>query len=49
MSFIVDNLYSYLQVDILEALWRNLEKGLKTSSDFEEVCKMHDTYLQEIL
>lgn len=28
MQFLVDNLYSYLQVDVLEALWQNLQKGL---------------------
>jgi hypothetical protein len=49
MQFLVDNIYSYLQVDVLEALWVNLQKGMKESSDFEEVCKMHDIYLQEVV
>jgi len=49
MSFLVDNIYSYLQLDVLEALWQQLTAGLQNSSDFEEVCKMHDTYLQKII
>jgi hypothetical protein len=49
MQFLIDNIYSYLQVDVLEALWQQLEGGLKGSSDFEEVCKMHDSYLQQIV
>lgn len=42
MSFLVDNIYSYLQVDVLEALHSQLQDGLKNSSDFEEVCRLHD-------
>ena len=34
---------------MLEALWQNLNEGLKKSSDFEEVCKMHDKYLQNVI
>ena len=49
MSFLVDNIYSYLQLDVLEALWQQLTSGLQNSSDFEEVCKMHDTYLQTVI
>lgn len=46
MQFLVDNIYSYLQVDVLEAVWIQLEKGLQDCSDFEEVCNMHEKYLQ---
>ena len=46
MSFLVDNIYSYLQVDVLEALRGQLMQGLEKSSDFEEVCKLHDNFLQ---
>jgi hypothetical protein len=49
MSFLVDNIYSYLQLDVLEALWQQLSADLQKSSDFEEVAKMHDNYLQKIL
>jgi len=45
MSFLVDNIYSYLQVDVLEALHSQLREGLKTSNDFEEVCRMHDQHI----
>lgn len=46
MSFLVDNIYSYLQVDVLEALHVQLQEGLKKSSDFEEVCRLHDQHVQ---
>ena len=45
MSFLVDNIYSYLQVDVLEALHGQLVEGLKKSSDFEEVCRLHDQHV----
>jgi len=48
MSFLVDNIYTYLQVDVLETQWQELKKGLAKSSDFEEVCKLHDKYLSII-
>jgi len=49
MSFLVDNIYSYLQVDVLEALHNQLIEGLKSSSDFEEICKMHDNHIQQLI
>lgn len=42
MSFLVDNIYGYLQVDVLESLNQQLREGLAQSSDFEEVCRLHD-------
>ena len=49
MSFLVDNIYSYLQVDVLEALHSQLQEGLKNSSDFEEVCRLHDQHIQQLI
>ena len=34
---------------MLEALWQQLSAELQKSSDFEEVAKLHDNYLQKIL
>lgn len=48
MSFLIDNLYSYLQVDVLESQWSKLEKGISASEDFEEVRLLHDKYLKSI-
>ena len=49
MSFLVDNIYSYLQVDVLESLHAQLTEGLKESSDFEEVCRLHDQHVQLLI
>ena len=49
MSFLVDNIYSYLQTDVLEACQNQLMEGLKNSTDFEEVCNMHDTHIQQLI
>eukprot|EP00347_Sterkiella_histriomuscorum_P015647 403356230 len=48
MSFLVDNLFSYLQVDVLESQWTKLEKGINITQDFEEVRLLHDKYLLSI-
>lgn len=37
MSFLIDNIYSYLQVDVLQGKWQTLKTSIKTSRDFEEV------------
>mmetsp|Transcript_26903 Transcript_26903/g.19355 ORF Transcript_26903/g.19355 Transcript_26903/m.19355 type:complete len:92 (+) Transcript_26903:298-573(+) len=49
MSFLIDNLYSYLQVDVLESQWTKFQDKLAKSRDFEEVRLMHDQYLVSIL
>jgi hypothetical protein len=49
MSFLIDNLYSYLQVDVLESQWSKLSESLQASRDFEEVRIMHDKYLDSII
>jgi gamma-tubulin complex component 4 len=48
MSFLIDNLYSYLQVDVLESQWSKLYDSVKASRDFEEVRILHDKYLASI-
>ena len=45
MSFLVDNIYSYLQVDVLEGQWLKLKKGIIGSRDFEQVRSLHELYL----
>ena len=42
MSFLIDNIYSYLQVDVLESQWIKLNDGVQASRDFEEVRMLHD-------
>ena len=44
MSFLIDNIYQYLQVDVLESQWIKLNVGVKASRDFEEVRMLHDQY-----
>lgn len=48
MSFLIDNIYSYLQVDVLEGKWQTLKAQIKKSRDFEEVRMLHDAYLDSI-
>lgn len=48
MSFLVDNIYAYLQVDVLESQWNKLEQSISISQDFEEVRLLHDRYLANI-
>ena len=49
MSFVIDNLYQYLQVDVLESQWQKLVDGVQASRDFEEVHILHDKYLESII
>ena len=49
MSFLIDNLYQYLQVDVLESQWKKLTMGIQASRDFEEVRMLHDKYLDSII
>lgn len=49
MSFLIDNLYNYLQVDVLESQWSKLHESVKASRDFEEVRILHDKYLASIV
>ena len=49
MSFLIDNLYQYLQVDVLESQYLKLSEGVQASRDFEEVRILHDRYLDSIM
>mmetsp|Transcript_21404 Transcript_21404/g.28719 ORF Transcript_21404/g.28719 Transcript_21404/m.28719 type:complete len:107 (+) Transcript_21404:2120-2440(+) len=49
MSFVIDNLYQYLQVDVLESQWQKLVDGVQASRDFEEVHILHDKYLESVI
>ena len=49
MSFLIDNIYHYLQVDVLESQWIKLNDGIKASRDFEECRMLHDQYQDSIL
>eukprot|EP00697_Spironema_sp_BW2_P001933 gnl/Spiro4/12596_TR6663_c0_g1_i1.p1 gnl/Spiro4/12596_TR6663_c0_g1~~gnl/Spiro4/12596_TR6663_c0_g1_i1.p1 ORF type:complete len:769 (-),score=221.58 gnl/Spiro4/12596_TR6663_c0_g1_i1:104-2410(-) len=48
MSFLIDNLQYYLQVDVLETQFSILLQKLSTATDFETVSKAHDNYLAVI-
>ena len=48
MSFLIDNLYQYLQVDVLESQWLKLSESVQESRDFEEVRILHDKYLDSL-
>jgi gamma-tubulin complex component 4 len=48
MSFLVDNIYAYLQLDVLESQWTALVQDINASQDFEEVRLLHDRYLANI-
>ena len=49
MSFLIDNIYQYLQVDVLSGQWMKLQKEINASRDFEEVRILHDQYLSSIV
>lgn len=48
MSFLIDNLQFYLQADVLEAQFVELENKIKQSKDFEQIRFAHDTFLTKI-
>ena len=49
MSFVIDNLQYYLQVDVLEAQWRSLIACAQTCADFEALCAAHEAALGALL
>lgn len=49
MSFLIDNLFQYLQVDVLESQWTLLEKNIAKSEDFEQVRLIHEKFLDSII
>lgn len=48
MSFLLDNLYAYLQLDVIDAQWTQLVASVSASQDFEEVRLLHDKYLASV-
>lgn len=48
MSFLIDNLQFYLQADVLETQFAELENKIKQSKDFEQIRFAHDTFLTKI-
>lgn len=48
MSFLIDNLQFYLQADVLETQYMELEEKIKQSKDFEQIRMAHDTFLTKI-
>lgn len=48
MSFLIDNLQFYLQADVLETQFSELEENIKASKDFEQIRYAHDTFLTKI-
>jgi gamma-tubulin complex component 4 len=48
MSFLIDNLQFYLQADVLETQFMELENRIKLSKDFEQIRLAHDTFLTKI-
>lgn len=48
MNFLLDNLISYLQVDVIETQFSIFKKLVCESEDFEEVRRYHDEYVAKI-
>jgi len=49
VAFLIDNLLYYLQVDVLEVQFRELDLKLSQCTTFEGVTKFHEEYLTSIL
>ncbi|XP_060567272.1 gamma-tubulin complex component 4-like [Ruditapes philippinarum] len=49
MSFLVDNLQYYLQVDVIESQYGILVEKIKTTRDYEAVKLAHDHFLSALL
>ncbi len=48
MAFFVDNLQFYLQVDVIDSQYQELQKKIAESKDFETVKAAHEQYLNAI-
>jgi hypothetical protein len=48
MSFVVDNLHYYLQVDVVDAAFGRMRAELEAASDFEQAVAAHAAYLSTI-
>lgn len=47
--FIVDNLQYYLEVDVIEALFSELQKSVKMANEFEDIIRLHTAFLTDLL
>ena len=45
LNSFINNIMSYLQLDVIETQWYKLCKGIEKCEDFEEARKLHDNYL----
>lgn len=45
LNAFINNVMSYLQLDVIETQWNKLYKGIEKWEDFEEARKLHDNYL----
>ena len=45
LNSFINNVMSYLQLDVIETQWAKLYKGIEKCEDFEEARKLHDNYL----
>lgn len=41
----INNVMSYLQLDVIETQWAKMIKGIEKCEDFEEARKLHENYL----
>lgn len=48
MQFVVDNIFYYLQVDVVESEFADLLRRIEASKDFESVHHAHDEYLANL-
>lgn len=48
ISFVLENLWSYFHLDVLEVNWIKLQENIKTISDFDELRKVLDNYIGSI-
>lgn len=48
MSFVVDNLWSYFHIDVLEVQWIKLQSKFKELKEFEDLRNLLNAYLNEI-
>ena len=48
MSFVIDNLWSYFHIDVLEVQWIKLQNKFKELKEFEDLRSLINVYLSDI-
>eukprot|EP00742_Colponemidia_sp_Colp-10_P009975 GILJ01010917.1.p1 GENE.GILJ01010917.1~~GILJ01010917.1.p1 ORF type:complete len:692 (+),score=113.50 GILJ01010917.1:50-2125(+) len=48
MSYLIDNLFMYLELDVLAIQFNKLQQAIESSTDFETVRRSHEDYLVTI-